>query len=636
MIDQRILEILKTPDSIEATDLNVLQNNIRKYPYLQSLRALFLYGTHRFQPGNYEKELSTTAAYTTDKKILYQFINRKNLSLNEIQKEDENVIHENLNSEEEADLQILNTENNNHSQSDENVDKIHLSNEDDGLKENISHFDDHSGNLVPDENSNIIENEISEVNPENTTDFKNTDVVDDLEKQQQENSFAETQDAENFTKEEIVSETLPTQSISEIKNNDNNSFQEVEPLVVESPTATNSEEIQKEKDSVTYSESEDAETFTREENIRESSIKKEEKQIEDPSALSFHGTDDFLPNIKMEVQKTEKAYEVPKPKLNRHEEEMQRLIAEVEAKMKANKKSKPQKTTTEPEVNNFDINFSESQLNEETIVPKEEIKVSEKINDSDSEHHHQTNIKDEKVKEEPSNSSWKPMNFQQNAPDSTLKVQNKNNEAAEVESNSDAETQREAKSDNIDKKRIEDVSSLKDENKTIEKSTTSNDDLKSSEENSSDSSTDENTSNIPQFINTWQSWLQLDHSSKIPLANTAVEVVEESPATDPISESVGDVSTENTEEVKQKAIEKFIETEPKISKLKEESEFIIKEKSDDISHLMTETLAKIYVEQRLYSKGIKAYETLKEKHPEKTTYFDECIQEIKELRTNFK
>ena len=74
--------------------------------------------------------------------------------------------------------------------------------------------------------------------------------------------------------------------------------------------------------------------------------------------------------------------------------------------------------------------------------------------------------------------------------------------------------------------------------------------------------------------------------------------------------------------------------EPKISKLKEDSDFVVKEKSDNISHLMTETLANLYLEQRLYSKAIKAFEILIEKHPDKKAYFAEKIDQIKELRQN--
>lgn len=119
-------------------------------------------------------------------------------------------------------------------------------------------------------------------------------------------------------------------------------------------------------------------------------------------------------------------------------------------------------------------------------------------------------------------------------------------------------------------------------------------------------------SNIPVFINTWQNWLKIERKE---------EVSEQKPLV-------------SKEEVKNNVIEKFIEKEPKISKLKEESDFIVKEKSTNISHLMTETLANLYVEQKLYAKAIKAYEVLIEKHPQKEEIFNEKIQEIKDLRKN--
>lgn len=111
-------------------------------------------------------------------------------------------------------------------------------------------------------------------------------------------------------------------------------------------------------------------------------------------------------------------------------------------------------------------------------------------------------------------------------------------------------------------------------------------------------------SNVGTFINTWQSWLKIERP----------------------------VPTEEVAKVKEKIIDNFIETNPKISQLKEESSYVVKEKKDDISHLMTETLAKLYTEQKLFSKAIKAYELLSEKHPDKKDYFEEKIEEIKEIR----
>jgi hypothetical protein len=94
-----------------------------------------------------------------------------------------------------------------------------------------------------------------------------------------------------------------------------------------------------------------------------------------------------------------------------------------------------------------------------------------------------------------------------------------------------------------------------------------------------------------------------------------------------------EIPEEPKEDKKTVIIEKFIETAPKISQLKDESSFVIREKKGDISHLMTETLANIYTEQKLYAKAIKAFQILAEKHPHKAEYFAEKVKEVKDLRS---
>ena len=76
MIQERILDLFKKPQSIQYEDLPLLQKEISKYPFMQSLRAIYLYGNQIFNDENYPNCLSQTAAYTTDKKILYQFIQK--------------------------------------------------------------------------------------------------------------------------------------------------------------------------------------------------------------------------------------------------------------------------------------------------------------------------------------------------------------------------------------------------------------------------------------------------------------------------------------------------------------------------------------------------------------------------------
>ncbi|MCW2119082.1 hypothetical protein [Flavobacterium sp. 7A] len=83
-------------------------------------------------------------------------------------------------------------------------------------------------------------------------------------------------------------------------------------------------------------------------------------------------------------------------------------------------------------------------------------------------------------------------------------------------------------------------------------------------------------------------------------------------------------------------IDKFIETSPKISPVKKESisNVQIDINKEDHSYLMTETLAKVYLEQKKYLKAIQAYEILILKYPEKSSFFADRISDIKHLQQN--
>jgi len=82
-------------------------------------------------------------------------------------------------------------------------------------------------------------------------------------------------------------------------------------------------------------------------------------------------------------------------------------------------------------------------------------------------------------------------------------------------------------------------------------------------------------------------------------------------------------------------IDKFIETNPKIMPVTKDAVVpAIEPFSEDTSHLMTETLARVYLEQKKYSKAIQAYEILILKYPEKSSFFANRISDIKILQQN--
>ena len=84
---------------------------------------------------------------------------------------------------------------------------------------------------------------------------------------------------------------------------------------------------------------------------------------------------------------------------------------------------------------------------------------------------------------------------------------------------------------------------------------------------------------------------------------------------------------------KLEAIDKFITENPKIKPAVNtpKPKLINNEESTDDS-LMTETLARIYLEQKNYDKAIQSYRILSLKYPEKSSFFANQIKAIKELR----
>ena len=83
-------------------------------------------------------------------------------------------------------------------------------------------------------------------------------------------------------------------------------------------------------------------------------------------------------------------------------------------------------------------------------------------------------------------------------------------------------------------------------------------------------------------------------------------------------------------------IEKFIKEEPQIkppAANKIDTENKARKSSEDANQVVSETLAKIYVEQMLYHKALDVYKKLSLKYPEKSTYFASQIKYL-ELKVN--
>ncbi|WP_299125041.1 hypothetical protein [uncultured Tenacibaculum sp.] len=116
-------------------------------------------------------------------------------------------------------------------------------------------------------------------------------------------------------------------------------------------------------------------------------------------------------------------------------------------------------------------------------------------------------------------------------------------------------------------------------------------------------------------------WLQLSSKKVIIRSSESPSVPEEK------------TSSEKSEH--EAIIDRFIKTSPKISRPNKANPSEIKViESKQNSQLATETLAKVYLEQKKYDNAIQAYKILSLKYPEKSGFFADQIKRIQILQNN--
>ncbi|MBB6371120.1 hypothetical protein [Chryseobacterium shigense] len=681
-MNPRVLELLKSPKNIQSEDLGLLKEEINAFPYVQNIRALHLFGVHLYDKENYQKELSTTAAYTTDKKLLYQLINGK------IQREPKPEVAENKEPSKPLEKPAAYSYKNQtfpikreESPADKKEDRyeeaacmikpaqeikhIYINGERNRiLFEGEENFLDETNSEVIDLESTLESGVIVTHKTEPVTDNQDKEIIQEAEAEKEEQK-EESEAGAEFAPKLIIEENAIENPAEELEINAENevSFHEVETLDPETGEAENTGEKEIiEEPQIDFEAGSEEKIPAVEIETTEEIINENEDADEPDAEISFHGMDEFLPEVKIQGNSddTAAAPEISRPNVNKHEEEMRRLIEEVEKKMKEAHPA-PKVETEEPETADHEISFAETQSFHFWSTEKEEPKAEEQAPEKEQ------TIEQAVQNEEPvvevqeghqeqetvvqETSAWKPMSLDPSLPDSMITngntipapkaeippsedrkseiitpaaeelhensetVSEENLPAVEAdipeiadEKDKEVENSEEATETKIPKEEVPvmnvsffgtDISSLSVENVVRE-------------EPAQEMKTEENKpvidSNVPGFINTWQSWLKIDRSAE--------ETVEK-----------------EKKPVQEKVIEAFIENNPRISQLKEESTYVVKEKNDDISHLMTETLANLYFEQKLYTKAIRAFEILINKTPEKKEYFQSKIQEIKDFRS---
>ncbi|MCT4214359.1 hypothetical protein HZP46_02605 [Elizabethkingia anophelis] len=542
-MNERILHIIKFPDSLKASDIGELRREISNYPYVQPIRALFLMALHQFQPEAYQKELALTAAYTTDKKILYQLINpvshqQEQIAEVPVQKATAELT---VAVEEPEEIEV-----------DEGTTEFEKEAALEEETEKIASEDVESVAIAQDSEEENIINVIKETDP-TEEDYLSAQT-----------SFA---GADNFLPD--VKFGIPdnhTEYAKEKKPSAVPGFQHSFVTTITQPIITGTSASAEEH-------------------------KEEEKHID-------HSTLDFADNTHFDF-------------LSRPAEE--NVSSGISDKVEIQ----------EPE----DINAAEDTVEENIPVIINEALEEESV------------IADIPEPVADLNDDWKPMSFDAHIPDAligksvTQVIEEKlpepelKEEIIPEPEVTEAHEEVPAAEEVVENKIIEEVSATESserpvinysffgtagtdkEREEVKPEAVTEEPQDSNEEKMEEEIMTETkqetivTSNVSSFINTWQNWLHKEKPENVDV------------------------------ERKNKAIEKFIENNPRISALKDESDYVIKDKGDDISHLMTETLANLYLGQRLYNKSINAFEILQKKFPEKKKEFQEKINYIKDLKS---
>ncbi|PIB26299.1 hypothetical protein [Maribacter sp. 4G9] len=125
-------------------------------------------------------------------------------------------------------------------------------------------------------------------------------------------------------------------------------------------------------------------------------------------------------------------------------------------------------------------------------------------------------------------------------------------------------------------------------------------------------------------------WLQLASKKKIEREENGDSINEKT------KETAQKKQSRNPDRKKQKfdRIDKFIAENPKIvPKENIKTSFNPKDSVKiDKNELMTETLARVYLEQKKYKKAIQAYKILSLKYPEKSSFFADRIKSVQKIQ----
>ena len=645
-METRIIDLIKNPETLRVEDLSLLETEIEKFPYMQSLRAIYLLGVHRFYNENFSKELAKTAAYTTDKRILYNLINKTNENMaaalvasafpfktdlatktpkiQEVKSEAIPAPAE-MKIEEKTDL-VTKTQSVEISEpvsfveENKNEEAQAVNNETPSIPD-LSPIEEPQAEVLSPEKTETEKTELTAAEyiaaemaklkagaateepaiAEKEENIETTETIEIISEAEKEEILVVEVKAEEISPIEIVEEKeveveIETEPVEEEERFSAEELASPDTFNLRKPKETTIdfynrkqtgfvEEIPAQKENNYSSEKPISEKPAEKEEEKETNIsfyaQKQAESIEESPAQK----EDFYSAKTTSESSAEK--EERETTIDFYARKQTSFVEETPAQKEDFYSAKTtSESSTEKEERETTIDFyarKQTSFVEETPAQKEDFYSAKTTSESSAEkEERETTIDfyaskkaDSDAQEE--QTSYSPVNIYQKQIDTEK-------EATEVSKNLVQE---------------ENIST------TEEAANSEKPEPKAEIEKVSEVVKPTSSSNVTSFISTWKSWLKIDRS---------------------------EIVTPSEQDKKAAIIDKFIENNPKISPIKEDVDFIVKEKSNDISHLMTETLAQLYVEQKLYTKAIQAYKILQEKHPEKTEEFEERIEEIKKSR----
>ena len=688
-METRIIDLIKNPETLRVEDLSLLETEIEKFPYMQSLRAIYLLGVHRFYNENFSKELAKTAAYTTDKRILYNLINKTNENMaaalvasafpfktdlatktpkiQEVKSEAIPAPAE-MKIEEKTDL-VTKTQSVEISEpvsfveENKNEEAQAVNNETPSIPD-LSPIEEPQAEVLSPEKTETEKTELTAAEyiaaemaklkagaateepaiAEKEENIETTETIEIISEAEKEEILVVEVKAEEISPIEIVEEKeveveIETEPVEEEERFSAEELASPDTFNLRKPKETTIDFYnRKQTGFVEEIPAQKENNYSSEKPISEKPAEKEEEK---ETNISFYAQKQ-AESIEESPAQKENIYSSEKPiseKPAEKEEEKETNISFYAQKQAESIEESPAqkedfysaKTTSESsaekEERETTIDFyarKQTSFVEETPAQKEDFYSAKTTSESSTEKEERETTIDFYARKQTSFVEETPAQKEDFYSAKTTSESSAEKEERETtidfyaskKADSDAQEEQTSYSPvNIYQKQIDTEKEATEVSKNLvqEENISTTEEAANSEkpepkaeiEKVSEVVKPTSSSNVTSFISTWKSWLKIDRS---------------------------EIVTPSEQDKKAAIIDKFIENNPKISPIKEDVDFIVKEKSNDISHLMTETLAQLYVEQKLYTKAIQAYKILQEKHPEKTEEFEERIEEIKKSR----